>query len=264
MEDGPSTANSSSLPSYTSSVRTATARQAYKRIRKVITLQWRAIAIVLVIISDVVFFCVVFVYMDNTAVSAMEDVSKIQPWLLCLVLNSGDKNKCLNLTGDLVLNETTAMAVLILLSMNGIWCLFLVGRWSMLVGWVELIKTRCWRRREFVSLDARRSSKEPQDFEMLRSPGDTPAQTPGPPMIQSHTPVMSPGGTLQTNLSPVACAESQDYFGHDAKYTSPHLSFSSPRPPSSGRESLAGRDWDPSATFARATMWPGSNDLNKI
>lgn len=72
--------------------------------------------IVLIIIANVVFLCIVFVTMDNTVQAARKDFRKAQSWLLCLVVNGGDKNKCLYKVGNLVKNEATVMAALILLS----------------------------------------------------------------------------------------------------------------------------------------------------
>ena len=115
--------SSTGLPSYSSragSVKTVTAGQAYRRIRKVISLQWRGTVIVLIIIINVVFLAVVFVQMDNTVTAAMQDLGKAEPWLLCLVLNGGNKEPCLDQVkaAGLVTNETTVMAVLILLSVG--------------------------------------------------------------------------------------------------------------------------------------------------
>ena len=116
LDDSVTSDNGSGLPSYNSSVRTVTAKQAYRRIKKVVALQWRGILIVLIIIVNVVFLCIVFVTMDNTIQAARKDFRKAQSWLLCLVINGGDKRKCLDKVGNLVKNEATVMAALILLS----------------------------------------------------------------------------------------------------------------------------------------------------
>lgn len=74
----------------------------------------------LIIIVNVVFLAVVFVKMDNTVTAAMQDLGKAEPWLLCLVLNNGDKKPCLEKVAqaNLVTSEPTVMAVLILLSVS--------------------------------------------------------------------------------------------------------------------------------------------------
>lgn len=115
---------SSGLPTHSShsgSVKTVTAGQAYRRVKKVIGLQWRGTAIVLIIIINVVFLSVVFVQMDNTVTAALQDLEKAEPWLLCLVINGGDKTPCLDKVkqAGLVANEGTLMAALVLLSVSG-------------------------------------------------------------------------------------------------------------------------------------------------
>jgi hypothetical protein len=126
LADNSSTTNSSTngLPSYTNSIRTVSPKQAYRRVRRVIELQWRGIAIVLLIIADVIFFSIVFVFVDNTEQSITTNKSKALPWLSCLVDAAGDKTKCFDFANDLVVNESTVMAVLILLSVSCIDHLF--------------------------------------------------------------------------------------------------------------------------------------------
>ena len=119
LADDSTTTNSSGLPSYTNSVRgTISPRQAYRRVQKVIELQWRGIAIVLLIIADVVFFAVVFVSMDDMETNILKDPTISFDWLACIVRTNGDKNACLGSAKRLVINEATVMAVLLLLSVN--------------------------------------------------------------------------------------------------------------------------------------------------
>ena len=75
----------------------------------------------LIIIINVVFLSIVFVQMDNTVTAALQDLAKAEPWLLCLVVNRGDKNPCLDNVkqAGLVANEGTVMAALVLLSVSG-------------------------------------------------------------------------------------------------------------------------------------------------
>lgn len=116
LSDNSSTTNSSALPSYSNSVVTLTPRQAYRRVRRVVELQWRGIAIVIIIIIDVIFFAVVFVVMDNNQIEATTNPAKSQDWLDCLIENQGDKIPCLGIASNLIMNQATITAVLILLS----------------------------------------------------------------------------------------------------------------------------------------------------
>ena len=119
LQDDSTTTNSSGLPSYTNSIRgTISPRQAYRRVRRVLELQWRGITIVLIIIADVIFFAVVFVFLDDIETNLVKDPTKGEKWILCLIDTQGDKNQCLSLAKSLVVNEATVMAVLLLLSVR--------------------------------------------------------------------------------------------------------------------------------------------------
>ncbi len=125
MEDqNTRTHESSGLPSFNGSVRTATAAQAYRRVRRVVRLQWRGITIVLLILINVVFFSFVFVYLDVATQRTEQNYERARPWFLCLIMNGGDKNKCLDLAEKVVLKQATVMAVLIMLS---VWKAFLIS-----------------------------------------------------------------------------------------------------------------------------------------
>lgn len=122
LVDAPaSIATSAHLPttSYQPSIpATISAAQAYRRIRRVISLQWRGIAIVLIIVSDVIFFSVVFVSQDNTLSSVQHDVSLTEAWVFCLIASQGNKNACLEEASALVVGDATVIAVLLLLAVS--------------------------------------------------------------------------------------------------------------------------------------------------
>ncbi|KAI9679888.1 MAG: hypothetical protein M1817_004903 [Caeruleum heppii] len=284
MENSPTSEGASALPSLNGSTRTVSARQTYRRVRRVIELQWRGIAVVLIILADVTFLSVLFVYLDNTTQLTEENLKKAQPWLKCLVLNGGKKDQCLHLTKQMVVGEPTVMTLLILLSTNGIWCLLLLGRWAMVTGWIQLIKTRIERRREFASVDARRFSADPSAYEMLKaSPisNDTEKESIqfSPSLLKSPEPAV----TAIFHSSPTS-VDSLGMFVHDfghepgsqtpaqtqrgltrlstgeARSPPPPRSFSNPRAPTVGRSppSMAprrtsdgpGLGWDATTTYA--------------
>lgn len=120
LGDGPASTEGSSLPTYTNSLRTMSPRQAYNRVKRVIALQWRGVAIVLIIIADVIFFSVVFVFQDSIVQSATTNPAVAQGWVLCLIYASGDKRQCLDEAQSLVVNEATVSAVLFLLAVSPI------------------------------------------------------------------------------------------------------------------------------------------------
>ena len=115
LDDKTTTDDSSALPQYTGSLRTVTARQAYRRVRLVIQLQWRGVAVVLLVIADITFFSVVFLSMDNSTQLDDSLLQRARPWLLCLTVSGGDKNQCLSKARGLVKPEPIVLAVLIML-----------------------------------------------------------------------------------------------------------------------------------------------------
>lgn len=121
LADSSATTEGSSVPEYTNSLRTMTPRQAYKRVRRVIALQWRGIAIVLIIIADVIFFSVVFVFLDNTVEDAKKHPEVSEAWVTCLakaVAEGRGKEECLEEGRKLVVGEPTVIAVLLLLAVS--------------------------------------------------------------------------------------------------------------------------------------------------
>ncbi|KAK4251247.1 hypothetical protein C7999DRAFT_37856 [Corynascus novoguineensis] len=257
LADNSASTEGSGMPSYTNSIRTMTPKQAYRRVRRVIALQWRGIAIVLIIVADVIFFSIIFVFADNTVESAKNDPTLAMDWLACLFLSKGDKSMCLDEASSLTVSMPTIGAVLFLLGMNGIWLLLLLGRWSMFTGWRDMLTSVPSRnQREFVSVDARLDDlkKDTRSYEMLsRDTGKTMDDSVTPSVV---TPI-SPTHARSTTGSPINHDYVQmpntdgrrtpDYFGNTARYHAPARSFSSPRAPQTTVT------WDARETYARPT-----------
>ncbi|RDA85184.1 hypothetical protein CP532_2392 [Ophiocordyceps camponoti-leonardi (nom. inval.)] len=228
-----STTERSGLPPYSNSVRTMTPRQAYRRVRRVVALQWRGIAIVLIIIADVIFFSIVFVFQDHFVRTVTQDPKVARAWSLCLIGASGDKNRCLDEARSLVVNEATVSAVLFLLALNGIWLLFLMGRWSMLSGWVDLVKTLAkGRKKEFVSVDARfdLNNNKVRTYEMLSKDSSATAS----PLSATVSPLSSLSSSAKSPTTPTtttSTTERDSFAQRSYRYHAPSQSYSSPRPP---------------------------------
>jgi hypothetical protein len=124
FNDSPQPTNGSSgLPSYhSSSIRTASARAVYQRVKKVLWLQWRSITIVFFVLIDIIFFAIVWVRMDNALQTARDgDLKHFLPFLTCLFINGEKgKEKCFALGQQALANESTALAILMLLSVSPI------------------------------------------------------------------------------------------------------------------------------------------------
>ena len=127
------------------------------------------------------------------------------------------------------------------LKLNGIWLLFLLGRWAMVKGWIALIQAPFVRnhKKEFVSVDARYDNKnDTRSYEMLSRDSSA--------LVTPVSPVKTPNNGRRT----------PDYFGQTARYHAPARSYSSPRPPQ-------GVSWDAAETYALPTRQqpPDTNPL---
>ena len=118
LHDDPQSDVSSGLPTYSGSMKTVTARAAYRRVRKVVELQWRGMVIVLIIVANAIFFSVVFVTLDNVEGGKASLLHKAEPWLICLAMNPRNKSACLDKTKGLVVDPRTVLAVLIIFSVR--------------------------------------------------------------------------------------------------------------------------------------------------
>lgn len=245
----PST-NSEGLPSYAASVRSINARQAYRRIRKVFRLQWRGVAMVFIIIANAILFAAVFITLNDSSKKTPENFKKIFPWLLCLAFTKGNKGTCQKLAKGHGPSETTILAVMILLSLVGLWNFLLFARTTLFLGWVDLYKNRVIQpRKDFVSADARTllpNSVDARTYEMLYNTNPPTCKSPDA-MARSPTPDRAEG-----SKSPETAV-----YGYDV--TKPPMSFSTPRPPARAATKQS-REWDPQSTFAPSQNHRPSED----
>jgi hypothetical protein len=112
------TQSSAGLPSYTNSVRTRSARAVYQRVRKVLWLQWRGIAIVVFILVDVIFFSIVFIYLNSVTMHATDDLDKAMPFLICLIKNPIEHEMCTPFAEALFVSQSTVIAILVMISVS--------------------------------------------------------------------------------------------------------------------------------------------------
>lgn len=165
--------------------------------------------------------------------------------------------------------------------MNGIWLLFLLGRWSMVTGWIELVGRRQIAKREFVSVDALggpydlKMNTDPRSYEMLSRDKDelvtpdmsTVREGPIYPPLRSYlagTPP-TPDANMVDKSPDIVSSHSHagsgrrtpDYFGGAARYQAPTRSFSSPRPPT--RDGGTPGAWDMPSSHPAAPRSPPSS-----
>ncbi|PVI08184.1 hypothetical protein DM02DRAFT_690679 [Periconia macrospinosa] len=226
---------STGLPSYTNSVHTRSARAVYRRVSKVVWLQWRGIAIVVFILVDVIFFSVVFIYLNDITTHAMDDIEKAKPFIACLMKNPVNHESCTALGEALFISKSTVIAILIMLSLAGIQVFVLLFRTTMITAWVDLFR----HKGEFVSLDAKHDNHhiESQQYELNKFAVS--------PVSVAPNAINSPG--FETEIR--SQTTSPD-FSNEAQrnYQTPKQSFSAPLSPTHRG------DWNPQSTHARGGL----------
>lgn len=136
--------------------------------------------------------------------------------------------------------------------MNGIWLLFLLGRWSMVTGWIDKFRPSGNARgqKDFVSVDAHSDLKTDQrSYEMLSHDSG-----------KAEDLVLTPISAVKSPASPRSGRQTPDYFGPAAARYQPHSrSFSSPRPPQQNHvnwEEGAEGEMPPSSVYETAYNTP--------
>ena len=168
-DDATDTTNSTGLPSFTTSIRTQSIRAVYRRVRRVLWLQWRSITIVIFLLVDIIFFSIIWVQLDGNINRARSgDLTRFMPYLLCLFESNGDKDKCFALGQDAVISEKLSIALLMLISLSGVQTGLMMSRSEMYSGWYEFFKDKFTTKREFVSLDAKRFSSDVRTYELIK------------------------------------------------------------------------------------------------
>ncbi|KAM5443684.1 hypothetical protein MferCBS31731_001458 [Microsporum ferrugineum] len=247
FEDKPPTDTSSAFPSYSGSVTTLTYRQTFKRVKHVMKMQWRGIAVVLVVMAYAIFFTCVFLDLDHSVENTPENVEVVKPWILCLASTKGDVKYCLHehqghLRGP---SEGLIFAVLLLLTFCGFWSVLLLGRISMIPGWAHFIRDKFRPKKDFPPLGI----PPGKDYAMLSSSSrHNNTKSPDPLLSMSRQSDLS-----MTTFKVTGAKESVECTNDEIKYPNPVMSFSRPRPPSAQRSEPNVRDWDPQSTFARST-----------
>lgn len=236
-DDKTETQSSAGLPSYTTSLRTRSARAVYRRVRKVLWLQWRGITIVVFILVDVIFFSVVFIWLNSLTTHATENVEDLMPYLICLIGHPTDPSPCFSLGQSLAIDESTVIAILMMLSIAGLQVCILLVRWSMITGWVDFFRGKFSKNREFVSLDAKNNAGDMRNYELKQFELQSPPSAYTTPGLAEYAGFRS---------------DTPEHFNKEVQreYRSPTLSFSTPRPQSRG----ANVEWDPKSSHARGGL----------
>lgn len=92
---------------------------AWKRVRKVLSLQWRSIVLTTLVIIEVVFFGVVFIHETSTALRlSSHQTDEIVKWAICLITHQGRKEECTSISQILGLSEARIIASFMLAAVS--------------------------------------------------------------------------------------------------------------------------------------------------
>lgn len=184
-----------SLPSFSKSLgKNSTTKIMYRRVLKVFWMHWRSTAIIILILLNVMFYSTLYVSVDHKIQQAMqgteEGLASVMPFLLCLVSNAGEKKPCFSDAQEAMVDEPTAIACLVLISLSGLQAVSIFGRWSMITGWIQKFSPKPAQRQDFVSYHA--SQQE-------INAGSRPAKRPPshPFELSTYSSLTSPARTLK-------------------------------------------------------------------
>ncbi|KAL3478511.1 hypothetical protein BJX99DRAFT_104714 [Aspergillus californicus] len=148
------------------------------RIRRILQLQWRAIAIAVLVLLYVAYVGqAVMRFRDPKGY----DYEKLAPWMECLVRVKGDHRACKEYASIIQPNQATAVSALALLASGGFWGMVCTIRWTMILGWFDWARDR----RDAVSdlVHGRERRERPTDLERVSSDANCTAV-----QVQLHSP----------------------------------------------------------------------------
>ncbi|KAK8247924.1 hypothetical protein HDK77DRAFT_508168 [Phyllosticta capitalensis] len=153
---------------------------AWRRLRRLLLLQWRTITLTLIVTIETLYFVLIFWAQDrrfgevNTAVTT---ASSVRTWSACLFLSQGNKNDCIHYTNNIRLPESSVLGSLILLGLIGMQHFILLSQPRLFKGWWELIKVHGFRRR---GSDVPLTSLLPENAKSQRDSGTSALRSPTP------------------------------------------------------------------------------------
>lgn len=81
-------------------------------------IQWRSILIVFLILLDVTFFAILFVYLDQREARLLSDPEKVRPWVNCMLTNPTSIHECVNRAEKVFIPEAAVITALFLLAVG--------------------------------------------------------------------------------------------------------------------------------------------------
>jgi len=95
-------------------------RVEWRKVQKVLYLQWRSMLLAFILVNETIYFGIVFGQLTGAAERIASGVltPTDEAWVECLVSTNGDKEKCLALSSGLGLSEPRVIATLLLISVS--------------------------------------------------------------------------------------------------------------------------------------------------
>lgn len=96
-------------------------RVAWRKIKRLLLLQWRSIVLAFIVANLTVYFGIVFIQQNLTTkiLPGTENLTNVDlTWFVCLMSHNGDKNACLQQASGLGLAEGRAIGTLVLASVS--------------------------------------------------------------------------------------------------------------------------------------------------
>ena len=72
----------------------------------------------MILLVSVIYFAVIFIKLDSMTAAELRDPKVALPWLECITIHRGNKNKCLDEASSLILREPAVMVVLFLIAVS--------------------------------------------------------------------------------------------------------------------------------------------------
>ncbi|KAJ9649456.1 hypothetical protein H2199_000231 [Coniosporium tulheliwenetii] len=133
----------------------------WRKIRRLFLLQWRGIAISILVVIQTVYFATTFINQDSKldiGRTSAQDMLNFQAWGTCLVFAGGNKNPCLNLAEKITGGPHIVISSVVWAGLSGVICFFFLARTSMFTAWLTLLTSPAHRLHEH--LIARRAPKD--------------------------------------------------------------------------------------------------------
>ena len=184
-------------------------RVAWKRVSRIMQVQWRSIVLSIVVIIILVYFGIIYITSSSKQLQLTDPdrPARTTAWSLCLILFRGDQGACIEYAKALDLNEEILNAAMFMAGVRppltppphpanpppppqliGLIVFALMVRWSMFTAWWALLSCAAARRRrgsgdDFIMMGPRKRMSLGRPLASERAPPLSPTT---PPMVDAR------------------------------------------------------------------------------